>query len=293
MSELLTFACITQNRLKNLKRTIPHIIDYFDKIVIVDAFSTDGTKEWLEAYSPKIFVAQRKWDDNFSNQHNEYLKHINQGWLLVCDDDELPSKGMLENLRKIAEESSGGFRYCAAEFRCHGLEVDGDGKIVLDPGVANFYKEIFFKYNPGMHYKVNLHQSMTGYFIDEKKNRKARLLRRCEEIYYHLKTNENLYRSACRNWWVAGIWPAHVETLTGIKCPEWYEMKSLVKAIYPEVDVYSELDSILVKGNIDQRLKDFFIKHKDIQDEPDKMRWLNELRAYWKYYFEILHPEER
>lgn len=293
MKEKITYAGITQNELRSLKRNIPKIIDYVDEMVIVDGYSVDGTKEWLENFSPKIKVVQRKWDDNFSNQHNEYLKNITEGWVLVCDSDELPSEALLKCLPDVINESSGGRRYCTVEFKSHAMEIDRDGNIILDPGVSNFYKEIFFKYNPGMHYKVVLHQSMTGYFLSEKHHRKHQILRRREEVYYHLKTNESLYRSACRNWWVAGIWPSHIEVLDGIKSKEWHEMKALVKEVYPEVNVYRELDEIMIKGNIDQRLKDFFYKYKDLPDEPEKYRNMNELRAYWKYYFDILHPEER
>jgi hypothetical protein len=48
----------------------------------------------------------------------------------------------------------------------------------------------------------------------------------------------------------------------------------------------------MVKGNMDQKVKDYLISVKDIPDEPPE-RLLNELRAYWKYYFEKLHPEEK
>ncbi len=289
--ERINYAGITQNRLHLIKRNIPKVIDYVDNIVIVDGFSTDGTKEWLENYSPKITVVQRKWDDNFSNQHNAYLGPIEDGWVLVCDDDELPSVDLLKCLPEVIEESNGGYKYCTVEFRSHPMREE-DGEIVEDPGPSNFHKEIFFKYNPGMHYDVNLHQSMNGYFIDEKKHKKHILLKRRPELYYHLKPNTELYRSAVRNWWVAGIWPGG-EIKEGIKCPEWYEMKDLVKEVYPQVKVYRDFDEIMVSGNIDKRIKDFFIKYKDIPDEEDKTRFMNELRAYWKYYFDILHPEEK
>ena len=43
---------------------------------------------------------------------------------------------------------------------------------------------------------------------------------------------------------------------------------------------------------MDQSVKDYLYKIKDIPDEPPT-RLLNELRAYRKYYFEKLHPEEK
>jgi len=292
MKEKITYAGITQNRIGNIKRNIPKVIDCVDRIVIVDGFSTDGTKEWLDNYgSPKITVVQHEWDDNFSHQHNEYLRQITDGWVLVCDDDELPSRALLESLPQVIEESNDGNIYCVAEFRSHGMEIDEAGNILNDGGPNNFWKEIFFKYNTGMEYTVNLHQSLGGHYKHEKKHKKPEMLKRRNEVYYHLKTNKQMYRGACRNWWVAGIWPGG-EIKEGIRCPEWYEMKMAVAQVYPEVKVYRDFDKIMVKGNMDKRIKDFFYKYKDISDEPSKNRFMNELRAYWKYYFQILHPNE-
>lgn len=282
MSDKITFVCVTQNRINNLKRNIPKVIDYVDRIVIVDGYSVDGSKEWLESYSPKIFVTQRRWDDSFANQYNEYLKHIGEGWVLLCDDDELPSEDLLKSLRTVVKNSNEGKHYSVVEFRCHPIETDNNGTIVNDNGPVDYYRQIFYLYQPSMRYMIDLHQALVGY-------KNSRSIRRME-TYYHIKSDEDGYRNACRNWWIAGVWLTGATE--GFKPPEWHEFRNLVTSIYPDVKVFSDFNSIMVKGNIDERIKEYLYKIKDIPDEQPN-RLFNELRSFWKYYFNKLHPEEK
>jgi glycosyltransferase involved in cell wall biosynthesis len=278
----ITFACVTQNRIENLKRNVPKVIDYVDRMVFVDGFSVDGTKEWLESYSPKIFVTQRQWDDSFANQYNEYLKHIGDGWVLLCDDDELPSEPLLKILRKYIEDSEDGRKFSVVEFRCHPIEIDRAGKIINDNGPVEYYRQIFFKYEPGMHYMIDLHQCLVGY-------KNGRMVRR-PETYYHIKSDDDNFRNACRNWWIAGVWLSG--STAGYKPQEWHDFRKVVLDAYPEVKVFSDFNSIMIRGNMKQEVKDYLYKIKDIPDEQPN-RLFNELRAFWRYYFEKIHPEER
>jgi glycosyltransferase involved in cell wall biosynthesis len=282
MSDKITFACVTQNRINNLKRNIPKVVDYVDRIVIVDGYSVDGSKEWLESYSPKIFVTQRQWDDSFANQYNEYLKHIGEGWVLLCDDDELPSEQLLKCMRDVVKNSDHGRIYSCVEFKCHPIETDNNGVIVNDNGPVDYYRQIFYLYQPEMKYKIDLHQCLVGY-------KNGRMIRR-QETYYHIKSDEDSYRNACRNWWIAGVWLSGATE--GYKPEEWYELRDLVLKVYPEVKVFGDFNAIMVRGNMNQEIKDYLYKTKDTPDEPPQ-RMMNELRAYWKYYFEKLHPEEK
>jgi hypothetical protein len=282
MSEIINFACVTQNRIKNMQRNIPKILPYVDRAVIVDGYSVDGTKEWLESYSDKITVVQRKWDDSFANQYNRYLDEIKEGWVLICDDDELPSKRMLESLRSLVDNSDDGNRYSIVEFTCHPLCIDKEGKIVEDNGPATYWRQIFFKYNPGMRYMIDLHQAIVGY-------KNQRQIRRKEE-YYHIKSEEDNFRNACRNWWIDGVWLPRASN--GYHPPEWQEFKDVIRRHYPHVNVFNDVNEIFIKGNIHPEVKKYLEKIKDIQDEPPK-RLFNELRAFYRYYYEFLHPEEK
>ena len=137
MTEHITFACVTQNRIKNMQRLIPKVINWVDKVVVVDSFSVDGTKEWLENYSPKIVVVQRQWDDSFAKQYSEYLKHVDRGWVLICDDDEIPSQALLKTLKPMIRASMDGDRYSIVEYRSQGMRVEND--IVVEDGGPNEY----------------------------------------------------------------------------------------------------------------------------------------------------------
>jgi len=282
MTEHITFACVTQNRIKNMQRLIPKVINWVDKVVVVDSFSVDGTKEWLENYSPKIVVVQRQWDDSFAKQYSEYLKHVDRGWVLICDDDEIPSQALLKTLKPMIRASMDGDRYSIVEYRSQGMRVEND-IVVEDGGPNEYWRQIFFKWMPGMRYAIDLHQALVG-------TKNMRYTRR-NEVYYHLKSDEDLYRNACRNWWIAGIWLTDAEE--GIKPQEWYELRKIVLEAYPDVKVFNDFNAYMVKGNIDKRIKDYFYKTKDLPDERDKNRVMNELRSYWKYYFVKLHSDER
>jgi hypothetical protein len=204
------------------------------------------------------------------------------GWVLLCDDDELPSEALLKSLRDIVKESEEGKRYSCVEFTCHPIEIDRDGKIIGDNGPVQYYRQIFFLYQTNMKYMIDLHQALVGY-------KNGRMIRR-PETYYHIKSDDDNYRNACRNWWIAGVWMSGASD--GIRHPEWHELRKVVLESYPDVKVFSDFNAIMVKGNMDKRVKDHLYKIKDIQDSPPD-RYFNELRAYWRYYFEKLWPNER
>ena len=283
MSEKITYVCMTQNRLKNVQRNMKRVIDYVDAAVIVDGFSVDGTKDWLEAFSPKIKVVQRKWDDSFANQYNRYLQEISEGWIFICDDDELPSVELLKSLRTVVAESKNGTMYDIVEYKVHDIQIDNNDKIINDPGPKEYFRQLLHRYNPGMHYAIHLHQNLRGHKI-----RKA--LRRQEE-YYHIKSIEDEVRNSCRNWWIAGVWNDDINE--GVQPPEWHELRRLFLSAYPDIAIFSDVNSVMVKGNLDQSIKDYLLNvvPKLVDQPPARKFW--ELKQFTRYYFDILHPEEK
>lgn len=282
MQEKITLCCVTQNNIKKVKELVPRVINYVDEAVFVDGYSVDGTKEWLESYSPKIKVVQRRWDDSFSKQYNKFVEEIRDGWMLILDDDEIPSEAMLKVLRGLVNDSIGGRNYDFIEFKCTPIEIDRDGKILSNNGPVNYYRMLLHRYNPGMKYVIDLHQNLIGH-------RYSIPLRR-EETYYHIKSDEDSFKNACRNWWIDGVWLTG--SMHGYRPPEWQELRDVVLKAYPDVAVFGDFNSLMVAGNIKEEVKDYLYRIKDIQDEqPNRM--FNELRAYWRYYFEKLHPEEK
>lgn len=282
MQEKITLACITQDRIENIKRLLNRCIDYVDRVIIVDSFSVDGTREWAENFSPKVLVVQRQWDDSFARQYNEYLKYVEDGWVLILDDDEYPSKALLKSLPEVIEKSNNYRNYGIVEYRCNPIDIDNNGIIIGDNGPVNYYRQLFYKYEVGMRYIIDLHQSLIGH--------KNRNVVKREEVYYHIKSEQDMYRNAIRNWWIDGVWMTGASS--GFRPPEWYELRDVVLEAYPDVKVFGDWNSIMLIGNMDKRIKDHLYKIKDIKDEHPN-RLFNELRATWRYYFEMLHPEEK
>jgi glycosyltransferase involved in cell wall biosynthesis len=71
-----------------------------DEIVVVDAFSTDGTKEICEQFTDKIF--QRPWN-GFGEQKNFSIHKATSDWVFVLDADERISSD-------LQREIEGGWR---------------------------------------------------------------------------------------------------------------------------------------------------------------------------------------
>lgn len=91
---------ITLNEIDNLKNLIPQL-DFFDRIIVIDGGSTDGSVEWLEK-QPNVLVSTRKWDGDFSAQRNEALKITPNGvWVMKIDPDEVPTKILKRDIREL------------------------------------------------------------------------------------------------------------------------------------------------------------------------------------------------
>jgi len=89
----LTALVITYNEEENIKGLIKNL-SFADEIVIVDAFSSDGTVEAIKKYD-NVKLVQHKFL-NFSNQRNFALKQASYNWVLFIDADERIS-GDLKN----------------------------------------------------------------------------------------------------------------------------------------------------------------------------------------------------
>lgn len=267
----ITYVTVTQDRVASNRRNFPVILPYVDRAVVVDGFSKDGTYEYLKSLGSKVRVVQREWDDSFANQYNEYLKHIKGGWVLLCDDDELPSEGLLKSLREVVSASEGGAKFGVVECRANDISyAEGDWENRVDNGPCEYYRQIFFKWYPDMHYVVDLHQALQGM--------RGPVVRNTEH-YYHIKSTKDEYRNACRNYFIAGEWPPGPRN-DGIRTAEWLEMKKILEEHHPEVKVFSNLNSLLVSKTVCPQFIDWIFKYQDHgRDEGTS----GELRAYAGY----------
>ena len=271
--DTLTYVTVTQDRIGNLKRNLPVVLPYVDRAVVVDGFSTDGSYEYLKSLGPKVEVYQRAWDDSFANQYKEYLKHVQGGWVLLCDDDEVPSGVLLTSLREIIAQSQGGTKFGVCEFRANDISyVEGDWENRVDNGPCEYYRQILFKWNSRMTYDVDLHQALQGM---------TGPITRSKAHYYHIKSTRDELRNACRNYFIAGEWPGGGRS-EGIKTLEWHVMKTLLTRLHPEVSLFSHLNSLFVSGQVSDEFANWVEAHRHY-NEGVEGESAGELRAYARY----------
>lgn len=277
----ITYVTITQDRLDNNRRNFPVIMPYVDRAVVVDGHSQDGTFEYLKSLGGKVTVVQREWDDSFANQYNEYLKHIKGGWVLICDDDELPSQEMLMSLREVVKQSQGGTKFDAVEFRANDVSYKvGDWENRVDNGPCEYYRQMFYKWNPNLTYKVHLHQALIGL---------RGPVARVNAHYYHIKSTRDEQRNACRNYFISGEWPS-TPVEEGIKTPEWHEMKEILAKNHPNVKLFSQLNGLLVSKEICPEFVQWAFQYRT-HNEGVEGESSGELRAFARY-LDLLGYEE-
>src|SRR3990167_9365860 len=155
MSEI-TYACVTQDRASWMRRNLQKILPFVDRAVIVDGGSKDDTVAVCQGFGSKVKVVHFPWCDDFAASYNAYIREITGGWVLILDDDEVPSYAMLNTLRDIANAGGGqGIAYeCASVYEF--TDEENEWNI---PGNGH-HREIFYPFNGSCHYEVRLHQKL-------------------------------------------------------------------------------------------------------------------------------------
>ncbi len=277
----ITYVVVTQDRLGHNQRNLPIVLPYVDRAVIVDGFSKDGTTEYLQSLGDKVTVVQREWDDSFANQYNAYLKNIKGGWVLLCDDDEVPSEGLLKSLREIVQKSEKGTKFDTVEFQGNDITyVEGDWENRVDNGPNKYYRQMFYKWNPNLTYKIHLHQALCGL---------RGPVARVDAHYYHIKSTTDELRNACRNYFISGEWPP-TPVEEGIKTPEWHELMEIMSKNHPESGIFSKLNGLLVSKKVCPEFIDWAFKYRTHNEGVDGES-SNELRAFARY-LDLLGYEE-
>ncbi len=282
--EQLTACCVTVPRLNNLRRLVPKVLPYVDRFVLILGRQDPEVLEYLnglpEAY--KLDLVDYPWRDNFADSYNQYIKQVSGGWMLMLDDDEVPSDSLLETLDEYINESDNGNKFCCVEFCANPIYL-ADGR-EHDNGPTNYYRQLLVHWNSNLQYrggpKSGMHQFLVGH-------QNGRLVR-SPHVYYHIKSVSDEHRNAARNFWIAGIW--RHGTNEGEIPTSLLRLRAIVKEEYPEVKSFMDLDDIFIAGNISQRVKDWMTEiYEKHRTNPD----MNEGRAVCSYYFSHLHPEEK
>ncbi|SFD32476.1 glycosyltransferase family 2 protein [Algibacter pectinivorans] len=94
---------ITYNEVNHIEDVI-NTVNFTNEIIIVDAFSTDGTPEKLSKFK-NVKVIQRAFK-NFADQRNFALKQASHNWILFIDADErIPNPLKNEILNEVSSNN--------------------------------------------------------------------------------------------------------------------------------------------------------------------------------------------
>ena len=89
-------------------------ISFANEIIVIDSFSTDGTKEKAIALGCKVL--DRKFD-NFSSQKNYAISYATGDWILFIDADERVSQKLkIEILSEIDKNTHAGYKLSFPHF---------------------------------------------------------------------------------------------------------------------------------------------------------------------------------
>jgi len=268
----ITFVTISVPRLNNLKRLIPAVLNSVDKVIVVIGVKEEESIKYLKSLGDKVLAVYNPWPGDFYEQFNVYLPYVSGGWVLICDDDEVPSPELLTSLPSLIQGSNYGQNYDVVAFRC---EMVGHGYNETHNRTDKtevYYREIFFRWNPNLRYAVEAHQSLQGL-------RGPQLKR--EEKYLHIKDEVDLWRNACRQFFVAGRWDddeGRRPITQGVRGPEWEELHDILKRNHPEVRMFPDLHRLMISGKVCQEFRDWTAKYRDTTLPSS-----GELKAYYKY----------
>jgi glycosyltransferase involved in cell wall biosynthesis len=287
--EPITFATVTKPNLDRLKVLMPKVLPFVDRAVVIVGERNVETETYLKSLGPKVEIYYYKWHDDFAASWNAYLSRISEGWVLILDDDEVPSDDMLNSLDRYVNDSNYGDNICCVGFRCNPIS---EGQ---DMGPCDYYRQVFFRYNSGMKYasahSSGCHQCLVGY-----QNNKI-IHSKPTEVYYHIKSLKEEYRNASRNYFIYGLWISDQQI---DQREEWHELKRVIAQNYPGAFSFPDLNRELEAGNLRPELIEWMKKwHVNLSENsgyfkanPGFEYWhYNEARALIKYVFEFLHPE--
>lgn len=298
-----TYFCqMVTNRLDMMKANIERAYPFFDKFVIVDGGSTDGTVEWLKEQD-KVELVEFKWCDNFPLSRNQYLNKVGElreeGEISLCcvaDDDEFYSLFLMEHLEDFAHQLLQNNLNQLA-IRCRSVSIDREGNRVWE-SLDNFWKPLVFFWEPEIHYAdTRLHETL----IPQSGTRQTRANDYAdtdsEILYEHIKQENVIWPRGMRNFYTFGGGPN-----LGTNQVLWLPFREMLRRA-GDFENWTAVEKYLSEGNITQEIKDWMIKyrlegtstanhgieHTGRQDEYDGS---SEIRECFLTYFVWFHPEE-
>lgn len=264
---------MTMNRLPETKFCLERVLPHVDRAVIVDGGSIDDSifyfRNWAQQ-EPKLEFYLHPWTDNFSAQRNNYLSRVEDNtWVLVSDPDEWFSDDILKNLHQLINTAESQNKDMIG-FQCRSVSLKGPHRVWEN--LDSYHKRLLFKKYPGVQYAGNPHEHLKGH---------PHRIMDTSLIYEHVKQENIIWHRGARNLFAGGGGPN-----LGVGNPRWVALRQLCSEL--GINSWHEFDRYLLRGNIDQRVKNWLISVHDL----DGFDGASEHRECYKLYFRIYHPEE-
>ncbi len=100
----LSVLIVTQNQAHQIAECLASVA-WADEIVVVDAFSTDGTAEIARRLGAR--VVQHRWE-GFAKQRKVALEHATGDWCLAVDSDERVTPELREEIERVLQKEGEG-----------------------------------------------------------------------------------------------------------------------------------------------------------------------------------------
>ena len=283
-------ACLmTQNEQKDLVENVTLLLRYVDSVTIVDGGSNDQTIPYMRNWSQKnskIRFFIHPWQDNFPAQRNNYLARVSEvatdgDWLLCLDPDEFVHEDSLKVLRTcISEAETKGCNMVG--FQCFSQSYKGE--VCVWENKDQYWKRFLIKWSPSLKYGAvggQVHEFLGG--LDQRIWDPSNNINSLTPLFYDHRKQENIiWQRGLRNMWIGGGGPNgqhdHIN--------DWKKLRDISSRLGH--NDWHSFYKYLLKGNIDQELKDWMVEHMNDSWGDGS----SEFREAYKTYFRLLHPEE-
>jgi glycosyltransferase involved in cell wall biosynthesis len=136
---------IVRNNVEGLRTCLIALQD-FDEIIVLDGYSTDGTREMAATYpNVRIVDQKREYLDadgriiHFGNMHNVGIAAATNPWMFIIDSDEEMTPELVAEIRGLVERNVPGVFRVSRIFTLDGVRIDHC------PGYPSYQIRLFHK----------------------------------------------------------------------------------------------------------------------------------------------------
>ncbi|RCK77450.1 MAG: hypothetical protein IGBAC_1759 [Ignavibacteriae bacterium] len=151
MNNKLSVIIITKNEQENIKDCLESV-KWANEIIIVDAYSIDGTVEIAKNYTDKIYV--REWQ-GFANAKNYALQFVTNKWVFSIDADERITKELKDEINQLISLENN--EYCGYMVARRSYFL---GKWIKHCGWYPNYVTRLFQKEYGRYNNLNVHEQL-------------------------------------------------------------------------------------------------------------------------------------